>query len=125
MTYRNRYATNLQVGAVLDLLMTDETNPRSILFQLAELARHVENLPRPENSALLTTEQRLVLAMVSAVRLADVAALAEADPDGQRQTLDRLLERLGVQLYDLASGISHKYLVHAGPAHQMSDIQAL
>ena len=34
MTYRNRYATNLQVGPLLDLLLTDETNPRSIAFQL-------------------------------------------------------------------------------------------
>ena len=30
MTYRNRYLTNLQLPPLLDLLLTDETNPRSV-----------------------------------------------------------------------------------------------
>ena len=34
MTYRSRYLARLQPEAVLDLLVTDETNPRSIVFQL-------------------------------------------------------------------------------------------
>ena len=48
MTYRNRYATNLQLGPVLDLLVTDETNPRSIGYQLAALSAHVERAPRQQ-----------------------------------------------------------------------------
>jgi uncharacterized circularly permuted ATP-grasp superfamily protein/uncharacterized alpha-E superfamily protein len=122
MTYRNRYATVLQLGTVLDLLMTDETNPRSVGFQLAALADHVERLPRQQSDPLLSAEQRLSIAMVSAVRLADVAALGEVDEHGMRSGLDRLLDRLAGQLRELANGISHKYLVHAGPAHQMANI---
>ena len=38
MTYRTRYLTTLQAGPLLDLLLTDETNPRSIAFQLSVLA---------------------------------------------------------------------------------------
>ena len=34
MTYRTRYYTTLQPLAVLDVLMADETNPRSLDFQL-------------------------------------------------------------------------------------------
>jgi uncharacterized alpha-E superfamily protein len=122
MTYRNRYATNLQAGPVLDLLMTDETNPRSIAFQLAALAQHVEHLPRHQSDPLLSGEQRLVISALSAVRLADVNALSEVDENGVRPGLDRLLERAAGELRELASGISHKYLVHAGPSHQMADI---
>ena len=122
MTYRNRYATNLQLAPLLDLLVTDETNPRSIAFQLAALAHHVERLPRNAGDPLLSDEQRLVLSVVSGVRLADVHALAEPDERGQRTRLDALLEESAAKLCDLASAISHKYLVHAGPAHQLAEI---
>ena len=37
MTYRTRYYTTLQPLAVLDVLMADETNPRSLDFQLSHL----------------------------------------------------------------------------------------
>ncbi|HEY2843993.1 MAG TPA: circularly permuted type 2 ATP-grasp protein, partial [Bryobacteraceae bacterium] len=36
MTYRSRYFTTLQPVAVLDVLMADETNPRSLNFQVAQ-----------------------------------------------------------------------------------------
>ncbi|MBV9767946.1 MAG: circularly permuted type 2 ATP-grasp protein, partial [Bryobacterales bacterium] len=35
ITYRSRYLTSVQVDLVLDLLLVDEANPRSIAFQLA------------------------------------------------------------------------------------------
>ena len=46
MTYRRRYPGSLQTAPVLDLLLADETNPRSLAFQLAALADDVDNLPR-------------------------------------------------------------------------------
>jgi uncharacterized alpha-E superfamily protein len=46
MTYRTRYYTTLQPLAVLDVLMADETNPRSLDFQLSHLAELYEKLPR-------------------------------------------------------------------------------
>ena len=39
MTYRYRYLTTLQLAPVLDLLLADETNPRSVGFQLSALSR--------------------------------------------------------------------------------------
>ena len=46
MTYRTRYYTTLQPLAVLDVLMADESNPRSLDFQLAHLADLYQKLPR-------------------------------------------------------------------------------
>jgi uncharacterized alpha-E superfamily protein len=122
MTYRTRYATNLQVAPALDLLVNDETNPRSIGFQLAALSGHVERLPRQQSDPLLSDHQRLAISLLSAVRLADADSLAEADESQVRSALDRMLDRLASELRELASGISQTYLVHAGPAHQMADI---
>jgi uncharacterized circularly permuted ATP-grasp superfamily protein len=46
MTYRSRYYTTLQPVAVLDVLMADETNPRSLDFQLSHLIDIYQKLPR-------------------------------------------------------------------------------
>ena len=40
ITYRSRYFTALQAVPVVDLLMNDVANPRSLAFQLKDLARH-------------------------------------------------------------------------------------
>ena len=45
MTYRSRYFTTLQPVAVLDVLLADESNPRSLSFQLAHLADLYQRLP--------------------------------------------------------------------------------
>jgi hypothetical protein len=37
MTYRNRYPGTLEAAPLIDLLVIDETNPRSIGFQFAAL----------------------------------------------------------------------------------------
>ena len=123
MTYRNRYATNLQMTPVVDLLMTDETNPRSIAFQLSALSQHVENLPRQNGDSLLTDEQRLMISALSSIRLADVGTLGQVDEHGIRPDLEALLIDLAADLCKLANSLSHKYLVHAGPAHQLAEIR--
>jgi uncharacterized circularly permuted ATP-grasp superfamily protein/uncharacterized alpha-E superfamily protein len=46
VSYRTRYFTTLQPLAVLDLLMADEMNPRSLDFQLSHIADLYGKLPR-------------------------------------------------------------------------------
>jgi uncharacterized circularly permuted ATP-grasp superfamily protein/uncharacterized alpha-E superfamily protein len=120
MTYRSRYLAHLQLAPALDLLLTDETNPRSLAFQLAALAEHVENLPRDHTQALRGPEQRIAISALSAIRLIDVELLSECQRSGERTKMDRLLERLGEQLPKLADLVSHKYLVHAASPRQLA-----
>ena len=47
MTYRRRYLSSLRAEAVLDLVLFDETNPRSLAAQLVALDDDVNHLPRP------------------------------------------------------------------------------
>ena len=49
MTYRRRYLSSMQTAPVLDLLLADETNPRSLAFQLVALAGHVDHLPHDDS----------------------------------------------------------------------------
>ncbi len=51
MTYRSRYPLGAAYAPVLDLVLLDESNPRSLLFQLGRLKAHALALPLlpPEN----------------------------------------------------------------------------
>ncbi|MGD9885522.1 MAG: circularly permuted type 2 ATP-grasp protein [Reyranella sp.] len=44
ITYRTRYLGQLQPAPVLDLVMLDDSNPRSLVFQLRALSQHLEFL---------------------------------------------------------------------------------
>ncbi len=114
MTYRSRYLASLQVPIVLDLLITDDTNPRSLVHQLATIANHVDRLPRDELQAGLASEQRVAFAIHNTVRLADVFELAQFDGKGERGGLQKLLARVCEQLPKLSDAVSSRFLIHAG-----------
>jgi uncharacterized alpha-E superfamily protein len=121
MTYRSRYLASIHPLAVLDLALTDETNPRSLVYQLVALSAHVDQLPRDHSQALRDADQRAVLAAVTSVRLADLESLVGVDRDGRRTRLDRMLQKLAEQLPRLSDVISHRYLIHAGVPRQLAE----
>ena len=61
---------------MLDLLLLDGGNPRSLAYQLDRLTEDLDVLPRPADPRL-REEQRLVLEASTALRLADTAALVD------------------------------------------------
>jgi len=122
MTYRSRYLANRQLAAVLDLVLTDETNPRALAFQFVQLAEHVEQLPRDRTSPDYAAEQRLAMSLLHSVRLMEIQAVAEVHALGEYEALERLTAEWESQLPKLAEAISHQYLVHAAQSHQLADI---
>lgn len=121
MTYRSRYLANLQLPMVLDLLLTDETNPRSLVFQLEQILAHVEALPRDDNQPLRGADQRIAISTLNRVRMIDLTMLNEASSGGARTKLRRTLQWVGAQLPRLSELISHKYLIHADVPRQLAD----
>lgn len=124
MTYRSRYLNQLQVPPLLDLLLTDETNPRSVLFQVSAIVDHVANLPRKRNAARRSMEERVALALQHYLQMADVYQLtkiAECDGVPERTQLNYLLAQLNTQLPRLADVIAHKYLMHSSIPKQLVD----
>jgi uncharacterized alpha-E superfamily protein len=110
MTYRRRYLNSLRAEAVLDLVVDDETNPRSLASQLAALADDVDHLPRPV-SAGRSPEQRFALAALNSVRLAEPDKLAAVE-GGARPALRDLLDHVGGWLPILSDAITQQYLSH-------------
>ncbi|MEM1059465.1 MAG: circularly permuted type 2 ATP-grasp protein [Verrucomicrobiota bacterium] len=113
MTYRTRYFDTARPKGVIDLLVTDETNPRSLSFQLEEIAGHLQKLPRPAGTEGPSEEELLIRASATALAGAPVEALAEVSPpDGHRARLGGLLDDLSQVLPRLSELLTRHYFSH-------------
>ena len=108
ITYRSRYRLAPVLPLVLDLLLLDESNPRSVGFQLAALARHIDTLPQSGQSSGRIEEQRLALSLLTQTRLADVASLDKIE-DGARPALQKLLREQVAALPVLSDVLGRRY----------------
>ena len=106
ITYRSRYRLDPMLPLVLDLLLLDETNPRSLAYQLSAIARHLESLPDSSQGAGLPDDRRLIIALLTSIRLADVEAMAKED---KGTMLERLLMDQLDMLPELSNEISRHY----------------
>jgi uncharacterized alpha-E superfamily protein len=98
ITYRSRYRLDPMLALVLDLLLLDETNPRSLAYQLASISQHLAGMPQSKQGASLTDERRLILSMLTSIRLADVEAFAKDSSRSELQAAVRNQLRLLPQL---------------------------
>lgn len=112
MTYRSRYLNLVRVGPVLDLLVTDETNPRSIRYQLDEIVRVLEKLPAGTRSVGLGADEKIAFDLDHHLRMADPNQLAESAGMDRRNSLNRLLQRMIEGLPELSNAIAARYLIH-------------
>jgi len=118
ITYRRRYRGELQAVPALDLLLCDETNPRSLVFQLAALEQHLSHLRDAGAGAERTLDERLALGALTRVRVADVAELCQVYA-GKRLKLAELLTRTLGDLPALSDALTRSYLSHAGEARRI------
>jgi uncharacterized alpha-E superfamily protein len=116
MTYRTRYYTTLQPVAVLDVLMADETNPRSLDFQLSHLVDLYQKLPRHQPDDLQA--MRDALALLRSFDLRELkyplpgAATVASSSDGLSR-LEHFLRELERLLPSWSNNLSSRYFSHA------------
>lgn len=89
ITYRRRYRSHAQLETLLDLLVLDAGNPRSLAHQVALLEEAVDALPdTTDDTGRLSPAARAVLEARTAVRVADTRALAASDSIDSRHRRD-------------------------------------
>ncbi len=126
MTYRRRYPAGLQTAPTVDLIVADDSNPRSIIFQLKTLGNHIRALPPLANQGVRSTQQRLVLSATSRIELSDINELCRVDATcNRRQDLFNLLHELGTLLPALSDSLTETYLYHANVARHLRNQDAL
>ncbi|GMV99852.1 MAG: hypothetical protein AMXMBFR84_09910 [Candidatus Hydrogenedentota bacterium] len=118
MTYRARYANWVQPHAVLDLLLCDEANPRSVAFQLDAITEHLHLLPgwQPDSE---TPEETVVRELQHAIRGIDVTQAIHLDSYQVRDSLMTLLNRIVVELPNVSTLLARRYFSHTAAARQL------
>jgi uncharacterized alpha-E superfamily protein len=120
MSYRRRYRHGLQVQTLLELIIYDERNPRSLAYQLSQMEEHVTQLPREQDKGIRSELGRLTLESATLVRLADVQRLAEAAEGGERrELLEQFLDVLSTRLPALSDALTEAYFRTAETPHQL------
>jgi uncharacterized circularly permuted ATP-grasp superfamily protein/uncharacterized alpha-E superfamily protein len=121
MTYRARYKSAFQLAPVLDLLLADESNPKSLAFQFSGLADHVEHLPRLSERRFSCSEERIALQMLTTVRLLDLTGMKCGEEKTQQESLATFLVSMETLLKEFAQQVSGHYLsrVPATPHYTM------
>ena len=113
ISYRRRYQSGVNIENGLEMILLNANNPRSLLFQVEELAMHFADLPG--NKETLNAENKFLLEAITTLKLSDVKDLAKAET-GVRQDLDQLLARVQYLIGSAAKAISQRYFDHAqGP----------
>jgi uncharacterized alpha-E superfamily protein len=106
ITYRSRYRLDPMLALVLDLLLLDEANPRSLAYQLAAISQHMESLPDARRGVSLSEDRRLILGALTSIRLADVEAVAR---ESSGAALERLMQEQLRLLPELSNAVSRHY----------------
>ncbi len=115
LTYRARYLSSLQIGPVVDLVLTDETNPRSLVFQVNALRDHIEQLPRLDDAVRTRAERRIIELQSSLMTLDVLAACA-----GQGRGLRQLVEDSSTLLWQFSDDVTHTWFSHATRPHPLA-----
>ena len=120
ITYRSRYRAALHFPTVLELLLLDENNPRSLLYQLKRLEEQIRVLPREKLGYRLSEEEQLILEALTQLQLSNTVDLSErSEHTTQRRGLEKLLVRLAQILIDLSDVLTQTYFSHVQGPQQL------
>ncbi len=107
ITYRSRYRLDPMLALVLDLLLLDEANPRSLVLSARGACRGTwRDCRRRKRGVSLAEDRRIILSLLTSIRLADVEGMAR-EHDGAQ--LERLMQEQIKLLPDLSNAVSRHY----------------
>ena len=94
ITYRLRYVMVAAPAPVIDLVVLDPNNPRSIAYQLSRIEAHLATLPKRSAESRLSPPEQIVAALATQIRTADAADLDEATFLGVEASLMKLADAI-------------------------------
>jgi uncharacterized circularly permuted ATP-grasp superfamily protein/uncharacterized alpha-E superfamily protein len=100
VNYRYKYRRPLQNLLVIDLLIFDPNNPRSLTYQVVRLKSYLQNLPKNSGGRAIAEFERLILEADYLLKGADKTELAVSDGE-EYSNLENFLSGL----FDLLAGI--------------------
>jgi uncharacterized circularly permuted ATP-grasp superfamily protein/uncharacterized alpha-E superfamily protein len=121
--YRSVYRTYFDIAPAIDLLFLNKQNPISILSQLEQLTKYLDQLPKRDKDAHHSELSNLAFECYSSVRLIDVDKLLLMDEDSStRKNLDILCGSLADKITEISVKLSAAYFSHSVYQSQGKDV---
>ncbi len=117
--YRSVYRTYFNIGAAIDLLFLNKQNPISILSQMEQLVKYLDELPQKDKGVHDSEVSRLAFECYSKVRLVSIESLMKLEKEtGLRPDLDAFCDELSNKIFTLSSKLSAYYFSHSTYQYQ-------
>jgi uncharacterized alpha-E superfamily protein len=112
ITYRSRYNLLTHLPGVFDLVLLDDKNPRSVLFQINQLAKHFNHLPGERDVSRANSGKSILNGCAARLTNADARELA-----GQREYLatsriSQIIQQTLNDLPKLSDAIAASFFAH-------------
>jgi uncharacterized circularly permuted ATP-grasp superfamily protein/uncharacterized alpha-E superfamily protein len=112
ITFRSRYTLLPSVPPVFDLVLLDDKNPRSVLFQIRQLAKHFEHLPR-ERESLPGSGKNVVAKCLARLSQTDARELAMSGHPWPKSEVSAVINETLQALPKLSDAIAAGYFAHS------------
>ncbi|HEX5220186.1 MAG TPA: circularly permuted type 2 ATP-grasp protein [Verrucomicrobiae bacterium] len=112
ITFRSRYNLLATVPAVFDLVLLDDKNPRSVLFQLDQLAKHFRHLPQEHESAP-DSGKNLIQECAARLNRTDARELAIKPETWPETELHKTIRQTLRDLPKVSDAIAANYFAHS------------
>jgi uncharacterized circularly permuted ATP-grasp superfamily protein/uncharacterized alpha-E superfamily protein len=112
ITFRSRYTLLPNVPPVFDLVLLDDKNPRSVLFQIRQLAKHFEHMPRERESAP-GSGKSIVAKCLARLNQTDARELAASGHTWPKSEVNNVICETSQTLPKLSDAIAANYFAHS------------
>ena len=112
ITFRSRYNLLPTVPAVFDLVLLDDKNPRSVLFQIKQLVKHFERLPK-ERSDSGGAGKMILMNTLQQLERSDARELASPSAKWADSGIAEAIKETRQALPQLSDAIAASYFAHS------------
>jgi uncharacterized circularly permuted ATP-grasp superfamily protein/uncharacterized alpha-E superfamily protein len=112
ITFRSRYNLVATVPAVFDLVLLDDKNPRSVLFQINQLVKHYAKLPHARHGAA-EAGQSLLAKCLARLNRADARELASPDVVWSKTDVSAVIQETLAAMPKLSDAMAASYFAHS------------
>ncbi|MFT4153154.1 circularly permuted type 2 ATP-grasp protein [Parafilimonas sp.] len=120
MNYRFKYRASIKLPLILELMLLDADNPRSLIYQVERLKNYLSRLPKIYNGHSLMQHEKLSFEAYAEIKLADKDHLSVLNDETQHyRNLENFLKNINALLYKVHNAVSIMYFKHAQTQKQL------
>lgn len=121
ITYTRRYRHRIETDSVLDILLFDETNPRSLGHQLTRIKDTVGKLPAAREG-MPSDGEKLALKLFTAYKTSDIREILNGDNPQER--FAAWLDELGNLVTNLAYNVAETYFTYVEEQYRIGEMNS-